>query len=369
MFGYPYDHDKLKGLRDLFANIKTLYAYRLNSGGAKASNTLGVAKYTGEAGNQITVAVLPVVDQEDAFEVQTIYNARLIDTQTVKSAAELTENDFVVWKEDAKLSENASLPMTGGTNGSVTGEAHQAFLDAMEQYDFHAMGTTSTEESIKKLYAAYQVRMREEVGKKFQTVLHNYAADFEGTVNVKNNVIDAGWPVSSMVYFTTGLIAGCALGASNTNKDYTGDFTVDTKYTQRMLENSIQNGEFVYHNVGDTVRVLMDLTSLTTVTDDKGEVFKRNETIRTIDEIATYAASLFNSKYLGKIRNDPAGRVSYQTDLVLHHQGLERIGAIIDFDPANVIVSPGKGKTDVIVGDMVEILGMMEKLYMTCIVG
>lgn len=37
IFGYDYTHEKLKGLRDLFLNAQTLYAYRLNSGGKKAS--------------------------------------------------------------------------------------------------------------------------------------------------------------------------------------------------------------------------------------------------------------------------------------------------------------------------------------------
>ena len=30
IFGYDYTHDKMKGLRDLFLNARTLYAYKLN---------------------------------------------------------------------------------------------------------------------------------------------------------------------------------------------------------------------------------------------------------------------------------------------------------------------------------------------------
>ena len=37
IFGYEYTHEKMKGLRDLFLNIHTLYGYRLN-GGVKAEN-------------------------------------------------------------------------------------------------------------------------------------------------------------------------------------------------------------------------------------------------------------------------------------------------------------------------------------------
>ena len=44
IFGYDYGHDKMKGLRDLFKNTRTLYAYRLNEKGEKASNTYAEAK-------------------------------------------------------------------------------------------------------------------------------------------------------------------------------------------------------------------------------------------------------------------------------------------------------------------------------------
>ena len=37
LLGYAYDSEKLKGLRDLFMGAKTMYAYRLNGGGEKAS--------------------------------------------------------------------------------------------------------------------------------------------------------------------------------------------------------------------------------------------------------------------------------------------------------------------------------------------
>lgn len=366
LFGYEYEHEKLKGLRDLFANINTLYAYRLDSGGTKAKNDTAEAKYPGTAGNRLKTVILASVDHEGKFEVQTICGTDIVDIQTVKSADELKENDYVTWISGAELTETASSPLTGGTNGAVDGEAHQSFLDAVESCPFHAIGTTSTDETVKQLYVNYQIRMRETVGKKFQTVLYNCAADYEGVVNVKNSIKGDDWPESSMVYFTTGIIAGCKLGESNTNKTYTGEFQVDTKY---ILESTIEKGEFVYHEERDEIRVLEDINSLVTFTEEKGEVFRHNETIRTIDEIAVAAATMFTNKYRGKIQNNPAGRVSYHTDLCLHHQELERLGAITDFDPKKVEVLPGKRKTDVIVNDEVIVQGMMDCLYMTCVVG
>ena len=56
-FGYAYTSEKLKGLRDLFLNIKTLYAYRLN-GGTKAANAYATAKYSGVRGNDIKTGLI-----------------------------------------------------------------------------------------------------------------------------------------------------------------------------------------------------------------------------------------------------------------------------------------------------------------------
>ena len=62
IFGYGYDHASLKGLRDLFQNITTLYAYRLNGNGAKAANTYATAKYSGVRGNALRIVIEKNVD-------------------------------------------------------------------------------------------------------------------------------------------------------------------------------------------------------------------------------------------------------------------------------------------------------------------
>ena len=72
LFGYDYTHEKLKGLRDLFKNIKTLYAYRLNSAGAKATNTYATAKYSGVRGNDLKVIIQKNTDDNSKFDVKTI---------------------------------------------------------------------------------------------------------------------------------------------------------------------------------------------------------------------------------------------------------------------------------------------------------
>lgn len=364
IFGYEYTNDKLKGLRDLFLNTKTLYAYKLTSGGAKAANDFATALYTGVRGNDIKITIQENADDASLFDVKTVVGTTVVDEQTVAKAADLVANKFVTWK-DAELTVTAATPLSGGSNGAVDGAAYQAYLDKIESYTYNTMGVVVTDETTKTLFASFVKRLRDEMGIKFQLVLYNKAADYYGTINVKNRVTDEGWSEASLVYWVTGVSAGCEVNRSNQNKVYNGEFTVDTNYTQNQLAAAIKAGEFTLHKVGSDVRVLEDINSMVTTSDTQGDIFKDNQTIRVIDQIANDIAVLFNTKYLGVVPNDNAGRTSLWSDIVKHHQQLNDIRAIEDFADSDVSVAQGNTKKSVVVTDAVTVVNAMGKLYMT----
>ncbi|MDD3049718.1 MAG: phage tail sheath family protein [Candidatus Cloacimonetes bacterium] len=365
IFGYDYTNDKLKGLRDLFLNTNTLYAYKLTSGGVKASNTFATANYCGIRGNALKIVIQQNADDVSKYDVKTILDTTTVDVQTVLTAAGLVKNDFVTFKPAAVLAVTASTPLTLGANGSIDGTAYSAFLSKIESYSFNAIGVVSTDAVINGLFTAFCSRMRDELGVKFQAVTYRKAANYEGVVNVKNATTDAGWSEASLVYWVTGIISGCAVNKSNLNKKYDGEFTINVDYTQTALENSIKAGEFTLHKVGSDVRVLSDINSLVTISDTKGDVFKENQTIRVIDQIANDIAVLFNTKYLGTVPNDAAGRISLWADIVKHHEQLQDIRAIEEFKDSNVTVDQGISKKAVVVGDVVTVVNAMAQLYMT----
>jgi hypothetical protein len=306
------------------------------------------------------------VDVPADFDVKTVLGTTVVDEQTVSSAAELVANDYVTFKTGATLAVTASTPLTGGTNGTVDGTAHQAALDKFEAYSFNALGVVTTDEVTKGLYVNFAKRLRDEVGQKFQVVVHSKAADYEGVVNVKNKATES---TAALVYWVTGIIAGCEVNKSNLNKKYDGEFTVEADYTQAQLEAAIKAGEFALHKVGSDIRVLSDINSLVTVSDTKGEIFKDNQTVRVMDQIANDIAVLFNTKYLGNVPNDAAGRISLWSDIVKHHEQLAEIRAIEDFSDADVVVSQGDTKKSVVVQDAVTVVNAMAQLYMTVVMG
>lgn len=363
IFGYDYSNEKLKGLRDLFKNIKKGYFYRLNSGN-KASNDIATAKCSGTRGNDLRIVISKNIDDETKYDVSTYLDSKEVDKQTIKTVSELVDNDYVTFKMQ-EIAVTAGKALTGGTNGDTSGEAHQKFLDKLESYQVNAIGCTAKDEATSNLYVAYAKRLRDALGIKFQVVLFNNAANYEGVINVKNTTVE---DESALVYWVTGIIAGCEINKSNTNKTYDGEYTVNTDYTQSQLEASIDNGEFVLHKVGDEVRVLVDINSLVDVTSEKGEEFKSNQTIRVLDQAATDIASVFNSKYLGKIANNEAGRTSLWTDIVTLFKDYQTLQAIENFKDEDIKVEIGNDKKSVTIDTGVQVINAMEKLYMTVVV-
>ncbi|HBG7360739.1 TPA: phage tail sheath family protein, partial [Clostridioides difficile] len=347
-FGYDYTHEKLKGLRDLFKNIRLGYFYKLNKG-VKASCTIATAKYSGIRGNDLKVTVTTNIDDNAKFDVVTLLDNKKVDTQIAKVITDLQDNDYITWKKDATLEASAGLVFTGGTNGeAVTGAEYQAFLDKIESYSFNALGCLATTTEIKSLFVEFTKRMRDKVGAKFQTVLYKKSdADYEGVVSVENKIKDIGLVESSLIYWAAGVIAGCDINKSNTNKKYDGEFDVDVNYTQIQLEEALKTGKFIFHKVGDEVHVLEDINTFVSFTDDKNDDFSSNQSVRVLDQIANDIATLFNEKYLGKVPNDKAGRISFWNDVVKHHKELENIRAIEDFKTDDVSVELGNDKKTV----------------------
>lgn len=379
LFGHAYAEDAMLPLRELFKYAQTLYAYRLNGGGAKAANKFCTAKYTGSAGNRLSTVIAVNADDADLFDVSTYIDTTLVDMQTVTKAGDLKPNDFVTWKADATLEATAKTPLTAGANGAANAAAYQAFLDKIESYSFNTLGCPSDDATTIGLFVNFTRRMRDEVGANFQTVVFNAlgaakAGDYEGVIEVGNKVVDFDSAIPGMgqyglVYWATGVSAGCAVNKSNTNKRYDGELTVNVDYTQADLEKGIKTGRFMFHNVGGEVRILEDINSLVTVSDTKGDVFKANQTVRVCDQIANDVAVLFNTRYLGVVPNDATGRVALWNDICKIYQALESIRAIEDFDPDTVTVEQGDTKKAVVCTTKdLNVINAMAQLYLSVVV-
>ena len=238
-------------------------------------------------------------------------------------------------------------------------------VNALEAYDFNVLCAYTAEPSA---YITAVKTWREEMGKKCQVVVYNQTKpDSEGVINVVSTIGD-GNEAHALVAWVAGAEAGCKINESCTNMLYDGEYNILVNKTQAELEDCIKNGQIAFHRVYGDIRLLEDINSLTTVTDEKGEDFKSNQTIRVIDQIANDIAKLFNTKYLGKIPNDESGRVSLWGDIVAHHRELESVRAIEPFDSSLLTVTKGNNKKSVVVNDVITVINSMAQLYMTVVI-
>jgi len=368
IFGYAYTADELKPMREIFKHAQTVHFFRLNSSGAKAACTYATAKYPGTRGNDLRIVIEENENSQPEsklYDVATFLGTVQVDQQkAISKMTDLKPNDYVDFKTEASLAVTASTPLTSGTNGSVEDAAYQTYLDKMEAYTFNAMGCTESKATITALFAAFAKRMRDDVGKKFQVVLFRKLADYEGVVSVKNG-LTSDKTSTALIPWVTGVIGGTAVNKSATNMTYDGEYDVDTDFTQTQLENGIREGSFMFHRVDEAVCVLTDINSFISITDEKSSDFSSNQTIRVLDQIANDIAVLFGKKYLGKVPNDAAGRISLWNDIVKHHTELQDIRAIENFSGENVTVEKGDTKKSVVVTDYVTPVNAMEQLYMT----
>lgn len=363
LLGYDSTDSRLTIVREIFKNANKVYLGPINaSDRAYAACQYCKAAKAGMRGNHIKIAVYTDADDTDYKKVYVYLGDTLVDTQKGKTTSDLSSNDYVTWIRGVTLENTAGVTLTGGANGNVTGESVQGFLNRTEEYTFNVLSVLSDDSSVQKLVAEYTKRMRETRGKKFQAVVYEYYYDYEGVVNTLGYIEDEdhyyimGW--------IAGALAGCEVNESLTNKEYNGEYEIYNPYTQSELETRLAAGEFLFHMVGGKMKVLKDINSLVTFTEEKGSMFQNNQVVRVCDQISTDTTTLFEQYYLGRVANDKAGRNSLWSDLVKYHQKLVNMRALEEFDEDAITVAQGESKTGVVVYEKISPVNSMEILYM-----
>jgi len=369
--GYSFTAPEMQLFRELFRGARTLKYYR-PTGGTAATATVGAltvtALYPGTRGNDLKIIVEADVDEAGAFFVATLIKDGeayvTVDEQRVRNISELAPNAFVRFTGTTIPGETAGTSLSGGTNVTSTGSAHSQFLGLAEKESFTTVFYTGSDSVTKGLYAAFTRRLRDDEGYKVTCVLHNYPqADHEGIISVKNEV--GGANPAALVYWAAGAQAGCEINQSLKNSFYTGELEVKAAFSNRELENAIQEGAFTLFGERGAIRVLADINSFTSVSPHKNNDFSQNQVIRVLDEIGNSTARLFNDLYLGRVQNSAMGRTLLRGDFISYYQQLQAMEAIENFDPDDITIGPGQEKGDVTAESFVQPLAAMQKLYLT----
>ena len=378
--GYDSTNPKNRFLNELFKGSNRTNAptkvllYRPNpSEAARASATLDAltvtAKYVGERGNDISIAITELVDQEGSFTVTTLVDGDTMDTQTAKTVSELTENDWVTFSGDGALTANTGKALTGGLDGTVDTGDYAAFLTALEPYKFDVLIYDGAEPTVQDAMIAFIKRLAEENGRYAQLVLAEAVnPDSRFVVNVVSGVTLSDGTVLSpqeTTWWVGGAMAGATFNQSLTGAVYPNAVAVEPVLTDSQICDKLTQGALVLTCEQGVVRVEQDCNSLVTYTADIGKVYRKNRVIRLCSTIANDLYSQFVQNYVGIVNNDQQGRNQLKAAIVGYLLTIQSSHGIQNLEADDVTVLAGDDIDAVVVNLAIQAVDSMEKIYVT----
>lgn len=358
---------------DVTAGPSKIYLYRYaGTGGVKASATAGnltaTALYEGARGNAITIAVIADPDEEGYYDVQTVVDGGVVDTQHVSAVADLSANAWVTFSGSG-LSATAGTALTGGTDPTVAVADDAAFLTAIEPYRFDILAYDGSTTTVIDAYVAFIKRMNEAVGRKCQLVIGNFPGqNTKYVISALNGVKLADGSVlnaQQVVWWLAGAEAGALYYQSLTYAQYPTAVEANPKLTDDQAAAAIAAGQICFIDDFGIVKVCSDINSKTTITPTEGAEFCKNRVMRVIMQLCNDTYEHFANYYIGKVNNDDTGRSLLRGWLVGYLTEMQANSGIQNFVADDVEVLPGDSIDSVLINVAIQPVDSIEKIYMS----
>ncbi len=373
--GYSvYDKDpnnQMLLIREALKNASAVIIYNVSSG-EKAKGTGGGlnagAKYGGTRGNDFSYSVS--ANPVKGFDVKVYIDGTVLSSyEGIADIAELIEqnDDYIDFSGEGELEEAAGVTLAGGTDVTPTNSDISKFLDDMEGVKFNCLAFPVTDKTLQSACKTKIKYLRESAGKGVQAVVPDFAADYEGIINVTNSVAVDGVKLSKsqVTAWLAGVTAAAKSTDSNTYVEYEGAEEIIGVKTNEEAVAAIKAGElfFSYSEEGKIV-IEYDINSLVSFKKGKDETYRKNRVIRVFD---TFGESIQLNFPPNKFDNNSVGWGIMEGIGCTILKQYEEMGAIknVDYDKDFLVdrtISSGD-KTFFNVG--LEPVDSAEKLYFT----
>lgn len=374
LFARDKGDEELLGLREIFRSAETVLLYRLNNAGTKATVTVGTtftitAKNVGTRGNDLSVRIAKSTTV-GKYDVTVYLDGKMVDYQTVTAIKDLIDSRFVDYTGTGDLSDThvtATKNLSGGTNGNVTTSNHTDFLSKLERLDYNVLACTSTDDTIKDLYAEHTIRLRDTKALPVQVVIHGKLYDHIGVISLKNPAIAEG-KQSMLVCFHAGIEAAVPIEQDLANKIYDGELKIEADYSDELLELYLGQGWAVYGKTNAEPFLIQDINSFISFTPEFKKDFRENQVVRVTDYTVSGIFRIFNTEFLGKINNNQADREGFRSRVLSFLEELANKGAIVNLEVEDFIVEPGSAPDSVRGKLNIQPSQSMKKLYLDVLV-
>ncbi len=379
MVGYDQTHEKALFLREMFKGSERsngpvkVFLYRLKGiASEKAKGKIGgitvEAKYPGSRGNDIFISVSENPDKEGEFEVETIVDGLVKDSQVVKQIAELKANAWVVFSGEEEVSASVGMPLTGGKDGTINPAAHSEFLSLLESYLFHVLIYDGTDKVVQTAYISFIQRMRNRIGRKCQVVMAEIEANSEAVISVANGVVLTDGTTltpQQATWWVGGAEAGANYNQSLVYAQYPQATDAHPRLTGDQVDEALAKGQIVFFEEFGSVKMVSDNNTLVTYSPEKGEAFSFNQVIRIVDSFANDTYQNFSKNYIGKTQNNETGRDLLKAWICGYLNEMQANGGIQSFTSDDVLVEAGEALNSVVIHVAIQPVVAIEKIYIT----
>ena len=378
--GYDITNANNRFLNEIFkgtnrtAAPNTVLLYRLGATGQTAATATvapltATAKYPGTRGNDISIVITELTTPEDTFTVSTVVDGDIVDQQTAETVEDLVANDWVTWSGTGALAATVGTPLTTGADGTPAASDYTDFLTAIEPYKFDVLIYDGSDSTVQDSMVAFVKRMSEEEGTYTQLVAAGLTnPDSRYIINVNSGVtLSDGTTLTpqQVTWWFGGATAGAKYNEDLTYATYPGAVDVTTKLTNSGYEQAIQAGQLVLWADDGAVKVGYDINSLVTYTPDITDVYHYNRTMRLVNTIANDIYQQFSDGYIGAVNNNEQGRMMFKSAIVGYLLSIQANNGIQNFEADDVEVLPGEAVDAVLVNLAIQVVGSVNKVYVT----
>ena len=292
----------------------TVYVY-IPDGGTAASADITVgsgsmnvtAKYKGSLGNKIKI--VSVANPVDGFDVSVILDGSEVELfEGITTIGELAgKSEYVDFSGTGNMAAFASASLEDGDDTVSGNSGLSDFLDKSEKIRFNCMCFPSTETSLQTALLTKIKYIRESIGWKCQAVAPNYAADYEGIINLVNSFTYGGkdLTIPEACAWLAGMTAGADYVTSLTYIVVTNATGVVGEMNNEASIAAIQDGK-TFFSVDESGNVILeyDINSRVSIDSETPQDICKNRPLRVYD---TFANDLLITFVPGKFDNDEDG--------------------------------------------------------------
>lgn len=241
----------------------------------------------------------------------------------LESLADMPEELTAVQKEAVEMAFNGASKVIISVEDTVAKS-----LKRLETVRFNYLAAPEGEADDNTAIASWIKSQRETKSKRVKAVLANTAADSEGIINFTTEGIkvkdkEEVYTAQKFTARIAGLIAGTGARDSVTFARLPEVEDIETHLTEEEAADKIKAGELILFHDGEKVKVARGVNSLTTVTGDKNEAFKKIKLVEIMDMIYEDIKRTAEDDFIGKVRNTYANKLLLCNAINSYFEGLE----------------------------------------------